>query len=168
MTKDNANLSIIVVIAENNAIGANGDLLCHLPGDLKHFKTITKGHTVIMGRKTFDSLPKGALPDRKNIVITRNKEFSAPNVIACNSLEEALHISKNDTERFIIGGAQIYGEALPMANKLYLTHIKHEFANADTFFPQINYDEWLEISQTDNVADEKNRYDYSFVTLIRK
>ena len=105
-------ISIIVAVAENNAIGKAGDLLCHISSDLKHFKAVTSGHTVIMGRKTFDSLPKGALPNRRNIVITRNTAFTAENVEVAHSLEEALNMAGGNA--FIIGDEQIYRQALPL------------------------------------------------------
>lgn len=159
-------ISIIVAVAENNAIGKAGDLLCHLSSDLKHFKAVTSGHTVIMGRKTFDSLPKGALPNRRNIVITRNTAFVAEKVEVAHSLEEALNMA--DGNAFIIGGEQIYRLALPLAEKLFITEIHAEFPDADTFFPEINTDQWAEESRETFPADEKNQFPYSFVNLIRK
>lgn len=159
-------ISIIVAVAENNAIGKAGDLLCHLSSDLKHFKAVTSGHTVIMGRKTFDSLPKGALPNRRNIVITRNSAFAAEKVEVAHSLEEALNMAGSNA--FIIGGEQIYSQALPFADKLFLTEIHADFPDADTFFPEINTDQWAEESRETFPADEKNQFPYSFVNLIRK
>ena len=162
------NLSAIVVIARNNAIGKAGNLLCHLPADLKHFKTITMGHTIIMGRKTFESLPKGALPGRKNVVISRNPQFSAASATVFTSLEEALHATEPDGgERFIIGGAQLYTAALPLVSTLYLTRVRADFPDADTFFPTIDYSTWREIVSEDHPADDRNPYEYSFVTLRR-
>lgn len=159
-------ISIIVAIAKGNAIGAGGDLLCHLPADLKHFKNTTTGGTVIMGRKTYDSLPKGALPNRRNIVITRNSEFVAERVEVALSLEAAIALAGGNA--FIIGGAQIYRLALPVADELILTLIDGDFPDADTFFPEINYDEWEEIHRESFPADEKNPYPYTFLTLRRK
>lgn len=159
-------ISIIVAVAENNAIGKAGDLLCHISSDQKHFKAVTSGHTVIMGRKTFDSLPKGALPNRRNIVITRNTAFTAENVEVAHSLEEALNMAGGNA--FIIGGEQIYRQALPFADKLFLTKIHTEFPDADTFFPEINANEWAEESRETFPSDDKNQFPYSFVNLLRK
>lgn len=162
------NLSAIVAIAQNNAIGKNGDLLCYLPADLKHFKNITMGHTIIMGRRTWDSLPKGALPGRKNVVITRNTDFVAQGAEVYHSLEEALAATATDERRFIIGGGMLYREAFPLTTTLHLTLIHAAFPDADTFFPQFDMAEWDEFSREDHEADERNPYPYSFVDLRRK
>ena len=162
------NLSAIVVIAENSAIGKNNDLLCHLPADLKHFKELTMGHTIIMGRRTFESLPKGALPGRENIVVTRNADYQAAGAVVCHSVDEALQKASMPGERFIIGGAQLYAATIDKVDMLHLTELHASFADADTFFPQINRDEWQEVERIDCQADERNRYPYSFVTLKKK
>ncbi|MEG1617250.1 MAG: dihydrofolate reductase [Bacteroidales bacterium] len=160
-------ISIIVAIAAENAIGKDQDLLCYLPADLKHFKELTTGHTIVMGRRTFESLPKGALPNRTNIVLTRRAESTFPGTEVFPSLEKALDFAKQDPEIFIIGGASVYEEALALADRMYLTFIHHTFAGADTFFPTWNENEWREIDREDFKADEKNKFDYSFVTLER-
>lgn len=160
-------ISIIVAIGERNEIGRNNGLLCYLPADLKHFKELTTGHTVVMGRKTFESLPKGALPNRKNIVLTRNKDLSFDNCLIYSSLSELIENEKDSDEIFIIGGGEIYRQALPLANKLYLTKIHAEFDDTDVFFPEINYSEWEEVSHEEHKADEKNPYDYTFLSLIK-
>ncbi|MEG1587067.1 MAG: dihydrofolate reductase [Bacteroidales bacterium] len=160
-------ISIIVAIAEKNAIGHQQDLLCYLPADLKHFKTLTTGHPIIMGRKTFESLPKGALPNRTNIVMSRNKENKYPDTVGVTSLQEAIEAAGNDREIFIIGGASVYAEALPFADRMYLTLIHHSFPEADTFFPEWNPEEWSEITREQHPADEKNPHPYTFVTLER-
>lgn len=162
------NISLIVAISENNAIGKNGGLLCHLPADMRHFKEITAGHTVIMGRKTFESLPKGALPDRKNIIITRNNNYKADNAAVCHSLREALSVAGDEKECFIIGGAELYSSALQEADTFYLTRIHASFPDADTFFPPINYSDWEESANEYHGADDKNKIPYSFITLKRK
>lgn len=162
------NLSAIVVIAENSAIGKNNDLLCHLPADLKHFKELTMGHTIIMGRRTFESLPKGALPGRENIVVTRNADYQAAGAVVCHSVDEALQKASMPGERFIIGGAPLYAATIDKVDMLHLTELHASFADADTFFPQINRDEWQEVERIDCQADERNRYSYSFVTLKKK
>lgn len=162
------NLSAIVAIDENGAIGKNGDLLCYLPADLKHFKTITMGHTIIMGRRTWESLPKGALPGRKNVVITRNTDFEAPGAEVYHSLEEALQATIQDDKRFIIGGGMLYNEAFELTDTLFLTRIHASFSDADTFFPSFDSSEWKEISCEDHETDERNPYPYSFIELRRR
>ena len=156
-------LSIIVAADRNNAIGKGNNLLCHLPNDLKHFKSVTEGHTVIMGRKTFESLPKGALPNRRNIVITRNSELQYDDCEMCHSLQEAIARCKGEKEVFIIGGGSIYNEAIDIADTIYLTAIRHSFDDADTFFPEVREGEWKEVWRQDNRADEKNKYAHTFV-----
>ena len=150
-------LSMIVAMAKGRAIGRDGGLLCHMPADMRHFKSVTTGHTVVMGRRTFDSLPKGALPDRRNIVVTRNLGFTADRVEVAHSLDEALALAEGDGEVFVIGGAQIYSEALPFAKRLYLTEIDAE----------IMRDEWEEVSCEKHPADDRNPYPFTFVTLRR-
>lgn len=131
---------IIVAIANNNAIGKNNSLLCHLPGDLKHFREITLGHTVIMGRNTFFSLPKGALPNRRNIVMTFDDE-TFEGCETARSVEHALSFCQEDKKVFFIGGASVYHQTYPLVDKLYLTFI-HQTFDADTFFPPIDFSEW--------------------------
>ena len=162
-------ISIIVAISQENAIGKNGQLLCHLPSDLQHFKQITSGKTVVMGERTFFSLPKHPLPNRKNIVLTDvpNKTFEGAQSVY--SIEEIVDLfSKTDEEIFIIGGGMVYRQMMPFADKLYITHIHHEFTDADTFFPTVNYEEWEEIEREEYEADERHPYAYSFVTYQRK
>jgi len=157
-------ISIIVVIDKKNGIGKNNNLLCYLPADLKNFKNLTTGHSIIMGRKTFESLPKGALPNRRNIVITNNKKFEAENTEIASSIENAINLCKNEEEFFVIGGANIYKQFIEKTDYLYLTKV-HETFEADTFFPKINYNEWKIINQENFEADEKNKYSYSFIKL---
>ena len=162
------NLSAIVAVDENGAIGKNGDLLCYLPADLKHFKSITMGYTIIMGRRTWESLPKGALPGRKNVVITRNIDFIAPGAEVYHSLEEALQATFQDEKRFIIGGGMLYNEAFAITDTLYLTRIHASFPDADTFFPSFEPSQWQEMSSEYHEADERNAYPYSFIELRRR
>ena len=162
-----AEVAIIVIVAENNGIGKDGDLLCHLPNDLKHFKKITTGHTIIMGRRTYESLPKGALPNRINIVITSDIADNYPGCIVVRSVDEAFLLTKNKEKVFIIGGGKIYDSTLHLANKLYLTRIHHIFEEADTFFPKIDFNNWELIEEEKHKADEKHQYDYSFTTFIK-
>jgi len=160
------NISIIVAIAQNFAIGKNNDLLFHLPNDLKRFKQITTGHPVIMGRNTLLSLPKGALPNRRNIVITDdpNEQFDRCEMVP--SIELALDAVKDESEAFIIGGGTIYRQFYPLAGKLYLTVVHHDF-EADVWFPEIDYSEW-EVMAREDLFDEKNGFSYSNVDLKRK
>ncbi|MCC8154020.1 MAG: dihydrofolate reductase [Tannerellaceae bacterium] len=160
-------VSIIAAIAEHNAIGKNQQLLCHLPNDLKRFKELTSGHAIVMGRKTFKSLPKGALPNRKNIILTSIPDAGFVDCFACESMEDALDICEKEDEVFMIGGAMVYKQALERADKMYLTYIHHTFDGADTFFPEINYADWKEVEREDHPADDKHPYPYSFVTFER-
>ncbi len=166
-------ISIIVAISTNNAIGQKGDLLCHMPADLKHFKTITTGHPVLMGERTFYSLPKRPLPNRRNIVLTDNPAFAAEGVEVVHSIPEAqqaciVHCQPSTDEVFIIGGGMVYRQFFPLADKLYITHIHHTFPDADTFFPEITADEWELVSEERHQADENNPFDYSFCEYTRK
>lgn len=160
--------SIIVAIDENNAIGKDNNLLCHLPNDLKHFKTTTSGHTVIMGRKTFESLPNGALPNRRNIVLTRNKDLKIDGVEVCISIDEAIELCKEEEEIFFIGGADVYESVLGIVDKLYVTEIHNKFEGADAFFPEIESKDWEETSRIENFPDEKNFYSHSFVMYNKR
>lgn len=162
-------ISIIVAISQENAIGKNGQLLCHLPSDLQHFKQITSGKTVVMGERTFFSLPKHPLPNRKNIVLTDvpNKTFEGAQSVY--SIEEIVDLfSKTDEEIFIIGGGMVYRQMMPFADKLYITHIHHSWQDADTFFPEIDSNIWTLTQSETMPADDKNLYDYSFAEYIRK
>lgn len=161
-------ISIIVAIAENNAIGKKGDLLCHLPADLKHFKTITSAHTVIMGERTWFSLPKHPLPNRRNIVLTdvAGKQFEGGDAVY--SIAEAQAAVSPDEEAFIIGGGMVYRQFLPLADKLYITHIHHSFPDADTYFDRIDPEVWKAVSEEHHEADENNPYAFTFTEYIRK
>ena len=161
-------ISIIVAIAENYAIGKKGDLLCHLPADLKHFKEITSGKTVLMGERTFYSLPKHPLPNRRNIVLTDVKGKTFEGAEAVYSLEELCAKVQGEEEAFVIGGGMVYRQMMPKADKLYITHIHHSWDDADTFFPEIKETEWKLISSEDHQADEKNPYDFTFCTYNRR
>ena len=164
-------VSLIVAVAENGVIGKDNDLIWHLPKDMLFFKETTMGHHVIMGRKNFESIPHKyrPLPDRTNIVITRQSEYKAEGCIVVDSVEAALEIAKNngDIEPFIIGGGQIYRIALEenLVDKIYLTKVHHSF-EGDTFFPKLSSD-WKEANKTENKADEKHKYNYDFITLER-
>jgi len=160
------NISIIVAIADDFAIGLNNDLLCHLSDDLKRFKSITTGHQIIMGKRTYESLPKRPLPNRTNIVISDDKKDQFDGCITIYSIEEALQLC-NEDESFIIGGGSVYRQFLPFANKLYLTVIHHKF-EADTYFPAVNYADWNTIRSEEHLKGDENPYDYTFMILERK
>jgi len=159
-------ITIVVAKAENNIIGSDNQLIWHLPNDLKHFKKLTSGHPVIMGRKTYESIGK-PLPNRANIVITRNKGRNSEGIVIANSLEEAIEKGKEiDSEIFIIGGGKIYEQAMDFADALEVTEVHHSF-EGDTKFPEIDLKIWKETAREDFEKDEKHRFDYSFVRFER-
>ncbi|MEG2067492.1 MAG: dihydrofolate reductase [Tannerellaceae bacterium] len=153
-------ISIIAAIADNNAIGKNQQLLWHLPFDMKRFKGLTTGHAVVMGRKTFESLPKGALPNRKNVILTSMPEAGFVDCFACESMHDALDICEKEDEIFMIGGAMIYKQALETADKMYITRVHHTYEDADTFFPEVYYNCWYYTEHKFFPADEKHQYPY--------
>lgn len=161
-------ISIIVAIAENYAIGKKGDLLCHMPADLKHFKQITSGKTVMMGERTFYSLPKHPLPNRRNIVLTDVKGKTFEGAEAVYSIDEMVKLINGDDEAFVIGGGMVYRQMMERADKLYITHIHHSWEDADTFFPEIKESEWQLQSAERHSADENNPYDYTFAEYGRR
>ena len=159
-------ISIIAAVAKDRAIGNKNKLIYWLPNDLKRFKALTTGHTIIMGRNTYLSLPKGALPNRRNIVLTRS-QTAFPGCDVYSSLEEALAHCTPDEDIYIIGGASVYRQALSLADRLCLTEIDDTPAEADTFFPPYE-EEWQEDWREDHDIDEKHAYRYAFVDYIRK
>jgi len=159
-------LSSIVAVAENNVIGKDNSLIWKLPRDMKHFKETTTGHYIIMGRKTFESNGR-PLPNRTNVIITRDKDYTAEGCVVVHSLEDAIKEAKNDSEAFIIGGGVIYELAMPFVDRIYLTKIHHSF-EGDTFFPELNLDEWNITEERFFEPDEKNRYPFTILTLDRK
>jgi Dihydrofolate reductase len=161
-------ITIIAALSMDGAIGFGNRLLYHLNADMKRFKALTTGHTVLMGRNTFESLPKGALPNRRNIVLTRDKSRSFPNTETCTSLEEALSTCTPEEHIFIIGGAQVYSQALPLAQRLELTVVHDIPEQADAAFPAFRSSPfWHLSSREDYPADEKNPYPYSFLTYTK-
>lgn len=160
-------VSIIVAIGRHSGIGYQNQLLYWLPNDLKRFKALTTGHTIIMGRKTFESLPKGALPNRRNIVLTRQPDCTFEGAECYSSLEAALAHCPTEEEVFIIGGASVYREALPLANRLYLTRVDDDTQEADAFFPSIDETVWKETGREAHPTDEKHLYPYCFVDYER-
>ena len=162
-------LSIIVAIAQNNAIGKAGQLLYHLPNDLKRFKSLTTGHTIIMGRKTFESLPNGALPNRRNIVLSRDVTLVLPGAEVFPTLAAALAACETEEEEvFVIGGASLYVQALPLAQKLYITLINDTPLDADTFFPLTDSCEWQSVFSEHHPVDERHAYPYTFIDYLRR
>jgi dihydrofolate reductase len=160
------NISIIVAIAENNAIGKDNKLLWHISEDLKRFKKLTTGHTLIMGRNTFLSLPNGALPNRRHIVISDVVDEIFDGCEMARSIEEAVTMAGNSDECFVIGGGMVYTQFLPVAGKLYLTIVHHSF-DADTFFPEIDYSQWKAGASEKIDAGGKNQYPHTYTEYSR-
>ncbi|MEP1490394.1 MAG: dihydrofolate reductase [Algibacter sp.] len=166
-SKPKSELTIIVAAAENDAIGKDNKLIWHLGDDLKRFKNLTNNHHIIMGRKTFESFPK-PLPNRTHIVITRQSDYKVPDgVITVNSLYDAIDAAKSDTQPFIIGGGEIYKQALQVADKIELTRV-HENFEADTYFPEVDMSVWKETANIFHTKDEKHKHEFSFLTYERK
>ena len=161
-------ISIIVAVAENYAIGKKGDLLCHMPADLKHFEEITSGKTVLMGERTFFSLPKHPLPNRRNIVLTDVAGKTFEGAEAVYSIDELVAKVPANEEAFVIGGGMVYRQMMPLADKLYITHIHHSWEDADTFFPEIDAVVWKQLSAERHSADDKNPFDYTFAEYGRR
>ena len=155
-------ITLIAAISSNNVIGKHIKLIWHISADLKRFKRLTTGHCVIMGRKTFESLPN-SLPNRTNIVLTRNRNYTAKGVIVVHSVAEALANTNEDLQPFILGGGEIYALFLPLAHKIEFTQIHHEF-EGDTFFPLIDFSDWELLSKEDYFREVKQPYNYSFLT----
>ena len=160
-------LSIIVAKAKNNIIGKNNSLVWHLPEDLKHFRKLTRGHTIIMGRKTFESLGR-VLPDRKHIIFSQNPDFKVndENVEVVHSLLQIQDLIEGEEEAFVIGGAMIYNFLMPYVKKMYVTQINEEF-EGDAFFPKIDEKVWKKTSEEKGIKDEENKLDYEFITYER-
>ncbi len=163
----NKKITIIAAVAENGVIGGNNDLLWHISADLKRFKKLTTGHTIVMGSKTFRSLPSGPLPKRTNMVLTRHSDLQASSCLVVHSVEEALEQMDPEGENFIIGGGHIYAEFLPLAQKLYITRV-HQAFSGDTFFPEISPEEWDLVESLKVEDDPQNTFSYSFETYLRK
>lgn len=156
---------MIAAVAENNALGKDNDLVWHLPNDFKRFKTLTSGHHIIMGRKTFESFPK-PLPNRTHVIITRQKNYKAEGCIIVDSIEKALEICPKNEDTYIIGGGEIYTLSLPFADKIEITKVHHSF-EADAYFPVLNEKEWKLAQSDHNSKDEKHIYDYTYLTYLR-
>lgn len=157
-------INIIAAVARNRAIGKDNRLIYWLPDDLKRFKSLTTGHTIIMGRKTFESLPKGALPNRRNIVLSRSKrDFEGCDCYS--SLEEALSHCGREEEIYVIGGASVYEQALPLANRLCLTEVEDMPDEADAYFP--SYDSWKEVGREKHSKDDRHAFDFAFADYVK-
>lgn len=161
-------VNIIVAVAPDMAIGRSGDLLFHVAEDLRRFKSLTMGYPIVMGRKTFESLPKGALPGRRNIVVSHNADYHTEGVETVTSFADAIELCRDSEEVFIIGGAQIYSQALPMADRLLLTRFDRTADDADCYFPQISADEWKVTETTDFQTDSRSGVGYKFENLERR
>jgi dihydrofolate reductase len=159
-------ITLIAAASENNVIGKDNKLIWQLSDDLKHFKNLTKGHVVIMGRKTFESMPK-ALPNRTNIIITRKTDYMAKDAIVVNSLNQALEKAVDDNQPFIIGGGEIYSLAIKIADRIELTRV-HTELEGDAYFPEIDHNIWEEVSRERRLKDQKHYYDFSFIRYNKK
>ena len=160
-------ITIIAAVSENNALGKDNQLLWHLPEDFKRFKNLTSGHSIIMGRKTFESFPK-PLPNRTHIIITRQLDYTAPaGCIVVPSLEKAIELCPKNEEAFVIGGGEIYQQALELVNKIDITRV-HTTLEADTFFPAIDITKWELVFEEFHPKDEKHDYDFTFLTYVKR
>lgn len=157
---------LIAAVAENNALGKNNDLLWHLPNDFKRFKEITSGHFIIMGRKTFESFPK-PLPNRTNVIITRQEDYEYEGCIVVSDLNKAIEACSKNEDIYIIGGGEIYAQSIVFADQLDITRVHHSF-DADVYFPEINPDFWELTHETFHSKDEKHLFDYTFQTFVRR
>jgi len=166
MNSSNQEITMIAAVAEDNGLGLDNKLIWHIPRDLKHFKNLTHGHCIIMGRKTFESLPK-ALPYRKNIVLSRRKNITYDGAVVVNSIEKAIEETKHDRKPYIVGGGEIYKLFMNYSSYIELTRIHHNF-RSDTFFPNINLKKWEVVKRHDIKKSEEEKYNYSFLTYKRK
>ncbi|NOY49087.1 MAG: dihydrofolate reductase [Chlorobi bacterium] len=158
---------MIVAIASNYAIGKDNDLLWHIPNDLKRFKKLTENHFIVMGKRTYYSLPKRPLPNRTSLIITDIADEKIDNCLMAYSIDDAISKMDGEKENFVIGGGSIYKQFMPLANKLYITRVHKEF-DADTFFPEISLDDWELVYSMDVDDDDKNDFNYSYEEYIRK
>jgi dihydrofolate reductase len=159
-------ITVIAAVGINNELGKDNQLIWHLPDDFKRFKSLTTGHYIIMGRKTFESFPK-PLPNRTHVIITRQKDYSVENCIVVDSLKKAFAVCPENEETYIIGGGEIYKQSIDFADKLEITKVFHSF-EADTFFPEIDPLKWELISEEFHTKDEKHAYDFCFQTYVSK
>jgi len=165
MDAESGEITLIAAASRNQVLGKDNKLIWHLPKDLKRFKALTSGHCVIMGRKTFESLPK-ALPNRTNIVLTRNTSYQAKDALVAHSVLEALAYTKGDAQPYILGGGEIYSLFIPVAHKIELTRIHHDF-EGDAYFPEIDPTQWTLVSREDHFIKDQHPYDFSFLTYTK-
>lgn len=159
-------LTMIAAVGKNNALGKDNDLIWHISDDLKRFKRLTSGHAIVMGRKTFESMPK-ALPNRTNIVLTKKKDFTAEGAIVVNQISDAMELIKDYEQPFIIGGGEIYRLFMDLCDRIELTRLHHDF-DADVYFPEIDMSKWKEINREDIAATNEQPYNYSFITYEKQ
>ena len=160
------NLSIIAALAENRVIGRDNQLPWRLPADLAHFKRLTMGKPIIMGRRTWESLP-GLLPHRTHLVVTSDDDYQAPGAHVVHSINEAIEFAGDAEEMMVVGGARLYAQTIPLATRMYLTYV-HQYIDGDTRFPGFDEAEWVQVSSERHNADDRNPHDYSFVELRRR
>ena len=158
-------VTLIAAAGENNELGKDKDLVWHLPDDFKRFKSLTTGHAIIMGRKTFETFPD-LLPNRKHIIITRKEDYTPQGAVVVHSLEDALKVAKDDPQPFVIGGGEIYKLSMGKADAIELTRVHGSF-DADTFFPKIDEEEWKLVAQEEHPADERHKYAFTYLTYER-
>ena len=159
-------VSLIVAFSENGVIGFEGDMPWKLSADLKRFKRLTMGHPMIMGRNTYESIGR-LLPGRTTIILTRNDQYQVPGALLAKNLEHAMEFASADQEIFVVGGGQVYQHALPLAERIYATRI-HVALQGDTYFPDMNWEQWELVESTAHAADEKNQYPFTFENYVRK
>ncbi len=160
-------VSLIAVVDANMGIGYHGDQLIYIPEDLKRFKAITTGHTIVMGRKTSEALPKGMLAKRRNIVMSRNQSEWPETMLVASSVEQVMALCQEEDEIFIIGGGEVYRAFLSVANRLYITHIHHAFDQVDTFFPEVDPHQWTVIKHYEPLTDEKSGLQFQYIDYAR-
>ena len=159
-------ITLIAAVAENNALGKDNQLVWHLPNDFKRFKTLTSGHYIIMGRKTFESFPK-PLPNRTHIIITRQKNYKYEGCLIASSLEKAIEMAPKKEDIYVIGGGEIYKQSIEIADKIEITRVHSSF-EADTYFPEIDSDKWKLVFEEDHKKDEKHNFDFTFQTYLKR
>lgn len=157
---------LIAAVAENNALGKDNQLVWHLPNDFKRFKTLTSGHYILMGRKTFESFPK-PLPNRTHIIITRQKNYSYEGCLVASSIEKALEMAPKDEDIYVIGGGEIYKQSIDIADKIEITKV-HSTFEADTYFPEIDANKWELVFEEHHKKDEKHNFDFTFQTYLKR
>jgi len=157
---------LIAAVAENNALGKDNQLVWHLPNDFKRFKTLTSGHYILMGRKTFESFPR-PLPNRTHIIITRQKNYSYEGCLVASSIEKALEMAPKDEDIYVIGGGEIYKQSIDIADKIEITKV-HSTFEADTYFPEIDAEKWELVFEKHHKKDEKHNFDFTFQTYLKR